>query len=531
MELPRVGLIPAHAGKTSNTQVRPNLLRAHPRPRGENFTGFAATPFTLGSSPPTRGKLVSGVWEVISSGLIPAHAGKTPPRSSGARTPWAHPRPRGENDNLPACTSGWEGSSPPTRGKRTRNRVGQLVPGLIPAHAGKTPSPSATSKSLWAHPRPRGENLRGPRPRNPDGGSSPPTRGKHAASGVGSLREGLIPAHAGKTSARTRCRPRTEAHPRPRGENRSPRLPRPANRGSSPPTRGKQRQDRDMRDLGGLIPAHAGKTERSGARRPHHEAHPRSRGENLTAPRRERLGGGSSPLTRGKLASAGYDSQWCGLIPAHAGKTRRRPTRTSCAWAHPRSRGENAKPDPHRLVEPGSSPLTRGKRIARWCCGSCSGLIPAHAGKTHTRGYPAPPCTAHPRSRGENANRAPRYCTVTGSSPLTRGKQLHSAALRACPGLIPAHAGKTTHWLPPARRVWAHPRSRGENILWQNKACAPEGSSPLTRGKLTGRDSDVPCRGLIPAHAGKTRSRNYRLRHRRAHPRSRGENIPRQGAG
>ena len=50
--------------------------------------------------------------------------------------------------------------------------------------------------------------------------------------------------------------------------------------------------------------------------------------------------------------------------------------------AHPRSRGENTKTNPTTDPNPGSSPLTRGKRIH--CCSHflLVGLIPAHAGKT-----------------------------------------------------------------------------------------------------------------------------------------------------
>ena len=51
------------------------------------------------------------------------------------------------------------------------------------------------------------------------------------------------------------------------------------------------------------------------------------------------------------------------------------------------------------------------------------------------------------------------------------------------------------------------------------------GSSPLTRGKLAGRDGDVPSRGLIPACAGKTPGNGRRNRRGRDHPRSHRENV------
>ena len=155
------------------------------------------------------------------------------------------------------------------------------------------------------------------------------------------------------------------------------------------------------------------------------------------------LGGGSSPLTRGKLPPCSHLQHTPGLIPAHAGKT----SRWSCRWclpgAHPRSRGENL-------------PTRRPAARAAW-------LIPAHAGKTGSHSYITIWCWAHPRSRGENL-RTTRPCFLqVGSSPLTRGKHDRAGGFDEFLGLIPAHAGKTTH--PPVKHhpAKAHPRSRGEN--------------------------------------------------------------------
>ena len=70
---------------------------------------------------------------------------------------------------------------------------------------------------------------------------------------------------------------------------------------------------------------------------------------------------------------------------------------------------------------------------------------------------------AHPRSRGENMVTAYNTRTGVGSSPLTRGKQ-EGPAWRERPGrLIPAHAGKTKSKEKVKTNTWAHPRSRGEN--------------------------------------------------------------------
>ena len=193
----------------------------------------------------------------------------------------------------------------------------------------------------WAHPRSRGENsdvaVNGQTVR----GSSPLTRGKHDPYVITGVRRGLIPAHAGKTANPAEWTSRQRAHPRSRGENLSLSWSRLSDRGSSPLTRGKPwTQMRAAHDT---------------------MAHPRSRGENHPAPRGPRALVGSSPLTRGKLIWPTSGPLCYGLIPAHAGKTVADAARASRWWAHPRSRGENdpGSTQPERLM--GSSPLTRGK--------------------------------------------------------------------------------------------------------------------------------------------------------------------------
>ena len=131
---------------------------------------------------------------------------------------------------------------------------------------------------------------------------------------------------------------------------------------------------------------------------------------------------------------------------------------------------------------------------------------------------------AHPRSRGENLiRRRWRRCMV-GSSPLTRGKRRMTTMSAGPTRLIPAHAGKTNREPPTTCGPWAHPRSRGENRVIKPGGYLLAGSSPLTRGKLSDKLREQVRQRLIPAHAGKT-GRPVGLRARlRAHPRSRGEN-------
>ena len=180
-----------------------------------------------------------------------------------------------------------------------------------------------------------------------------------------------------------------------------------------------------------------------------------------------------------------------GLIPAHAGKTRRRRPASPVRWAHPRSRGENKA-------------LGAEKTRLR--------LIPAHAGKTENDPYSDETLRAHPRSRGENLCPVPPALLTWGSSPLTRGKPVELDTRPGLGGLIPAHAGKTRAGSRSRSYSWAHPRSRGENSPYRSQRRVYLGSSPLTRGKRTLGGATLPRARLIPAHAGKTLSMLLRAR-------------------
>ena len=247
--------------------------------------------------------------------------------------------------------------------------------------------------------------------------------------------------------------------------------------------RGKRGENRGKGLASGLIPTHAGKTERmrwtSGNRR----AHPRSCGENRT---RGVPGGyftGSSPLTRGKPVRRCSPIHKGGLIPAHAGKTRWRYPARSCPRAHLRSRGENLEDARTDHLHDGSSPLTRGKPASSSSPVGALGLIPTHAGKTGFRSYVRSSRPTHPRSCGENVVCFCAPSAVQGSSPLTRENMASSLAF-----------------------AWSL------------------GSSPLTRGKRGPVRGDAGKDGLIPAHAGKTSMALQRSPRSPAHPRSRGEN-------
>ena len=389
-------------------------------------------------------------------------------------------------------------------GKRATRDTSRTGSGLIPAHAGKTDGrtgqhwragahPRSRGKTrtvtvrcirLRAHPRSRGENVSIRVWMAAGGGSSPLTRGKRRG---GARRVRLA-----------------VAHPRSRGENEGGDGFGDPLAGSSPLTRGKPHEDVEAIPERRLIPAHAGKTAESVAPHGTKQAHPRSRGENFVGWPALACLWGSSPLTRGKRIMGQQAARGQGLIPAHAGKTQRWFRRWRSPGAHPRSRGENGYLSVFRVTGLGSSPLTRGKLAQGRDRARDAGLIPAHAGKTRVWGPRRRSPLAHPRSRGENTEADEDSRALWGSSPLTRGKPLSNRCHWDGVGLIPAHAGKTRSLSCPFDVVRAHPRSRGENCMTTMRTQTPMGSSPLTRGKHGGELGVGRGGGLIPAHAGKT---------------------------
>ena len=296
----RHGLIPAHAGKTVSGSPWGGGRGAHPRSRGENSDDRTDANRRPGSSPLTRGKPSASVVPSTRVGLIPAHAGKTKQQPTPAPTTQAHPRSRGENPVQQGALGLAAGSSPLTRGKLPRPAEGTDRERLIPAHAGKTAPARAGSTRGWAHPRSRGENSWKLKGKAIVSGSSPLTRGKRRRYRIRGAHAGLIPAHAGKTPPVSHPWRSRRAHPRSRGENVGQLVPVLGGQGSSPLTRGKRWHTWRSWARRGLIPAHAGKTFAAIPRCPRSRAHPRSRGENGVVDFRSLCRWGSSPLTRGK---------------------------------------------------------------------------------------------------------------------------------------------------------------------------------------------------------------------------------------
>ena len=171
-----------------------------------------------------------------------------------------------------------------------------------------------------------------------------------------------------------------------------------------------------------------------------------------------------------------------GIIPAHAGSTRRIVSTSSRVWDHPRACGEHEINGRTMTAYEGSSPRMRGALKLLKRLGAGLGIIPAHAGST-------PPSCRHTRASGDH----PRACgehpllhiampAETGSSPRMRGaRRNHEQADRQA-GIIPAHAGSTLSASSFMAVRPDHPRACGEHEARTDLAAIREGSSPRMRG-------------------------------------------------
>ena len=113
-------IIPAYAGSTRIHRNVAELIADHPRIRGEHGTAEIAERLDSGSSPHTRGALDRGDHPSVSARIIPAYAGSTGRSGLDGLDPADHPRIRGEHRRRPTLSCHTQGSSPHTRGARTR---------------------------------------------------------------------------------------------------------------------------------------------------------------------------------------------------------------------------------------------------------------------------------------------------------------------------------------------------------------------------------------------------------------------------
>ena len=272
-----------------------------------------------------------------------------------------------------------------------------------------------------------------------------------------------------------------------------------------------------------IIPALAGNTSPQQCVSVTSADHPRSRGEYRGGDAGVVVDPGSSPLSRGIPSRILQHDRHLGIIPALAGNTCPTLLLLAPPRDHPRSRGEYFDGSTGLAGCKGSSPLSRGILLAMFPLLPVSGIIPALAGNTGQLAVLVTGHRDHPRSRGEYLSQPLVSTSIQGSSPLSRGIPRRGEPGVAVVGIIPALAGNTPARRRTTRRGGDHPRSRGEYRRIERAWICPDGSSPLSRGILHHRVPWGCSGGIIPALAGNTTDASRRPWARPDHPRSRGE--------
>ena len=195
-----------------------DLIGSSPRVRGEQgwFWDFTALP---GSSPRVRGEPTARTGRQKRRRIIPACAGRTKGLRRGLSALPDHPRVCGANQHPRPQQPAGAGSSPRVRGEQDRHRPRQLPRRIIPACAGRTRSASLLMASLPDHPRVCGANQTHDQRIRAEAGSSPRVRGEPDKRINAIIGVRIIPACAGRTPSPSVLSVDNSDHPRVCGAN------------------------------------------------------------------------------------------------------------------------------------------------------------------------------------------------------------------------------------------------------------------------------------------------------------------------
>ena len=202
-----------------------------------------------------------------SMGIIPAGAGRRPTACPTSPTLGDHPRGCGEKRRQAGRAPHHQGSSPRVRGEEDLIAIRGKATWIIPAGAGRSDGEGSVGADVGDHPRGCGEKLLLGFLRRLDLGSSPRVRGEAFCHAPLRVKKGIIPAGAGRRMPCPRKAGRGQDHPRGCGEKRMAARRRRAAAGSSPRVRGEGKAFLASQFNGGIIPAGAGRSRRRRDRR------------------------------------------------------------------------------------------------------------------------------------------------------------------------------------------------------------------------------------------------------------------------
>ena len=499
------------------------MSRVHPRVCGEAAAGALSGWSLRGPSPRVRGSPSSFPRLELVVGSIPACAGKPGQRAGPGCGARVHPRVCGEA-GIGFMGKEWDnGPSPRVRGSRPPERATRIRDGSIPACAGKPDVDQRYSAIPRVHPRVCGEASPGSRARMGIGGPSPRVRGSLLVASASGGFSGSIPACAGKPPGNPAGPFPGGVHPRVCGEALAAGWLDGTDRGPSPRVRGSRTGSGHGGSRTWSIPACAGKPFRHGVGQPAIRVHPRVCGEAVVIAHDLPPARGPSPRVRGSRRPARHRRRYLGSIPACAGKPIQSYPRRLLTWVHPRVCGE-ARIGQQQIDAPrGPSPRVRGSRSQGRESGAARGSIPACAGKPGPWRARVTLTGVHPRVCGEAVDSGCGPRGRQGPSPRVRGSLCWPAGTLEEAGSIPACAGKPRTGAGPYDTTKVHPRVCGEAAFPDLEVSIHTGPSPRVRGSHDMNSFRNGSHGSIPACAGKPSASDGSCGEERVHPRVCGE--------
>ena len=166
-------ITPAYAGKTLSRQPFPLDRQDHPRVCGKDLMAIMHIISLPWITPAYAGRLIRKCNTIGVLGITPAYAGKTLFSADIAVPTEDHPRVCGKDKNGQRKTAFRPGSPPRMRERPSFILVYLVTDGITPAYAGKTPRIRQSLRQSRDHPRVCGKDI-WPRAKNCQSTGSPP---------------------------------------------------------------------------------------------------------------------------------------------------------------------------------------------------------------------------------------------------------------------------------------------------------------------------------------------------------------------
>ncbi len=375
-----------------------------------------------------------------------------------------------------------DGLSPRLRGPGRQRCPCHGYVRVIPAPAGTSSLPWSSPPARSGYPRACGDQFAGLKPSHRGAGLSPRLRGPEPRRKSQAPNHRVIPAPAGTRPGAQIQIAHSSGYPRACGDQFSPPIARPANRGLSPRLRGPARQRPGVAAVRRVIPAPAGTSEphRPGCRPP--SGYPRACGDQIAGAAAGGMYHGLSPRLRGPAHHLPPGGRHIRVIPAPAGTSPPSARESAPAAGYPRACGDQRTRRPKGRISTGLSPRLRGPGEVL----QKSRLIK----------------TGYPRACGDQVGQPGAGHLNAGLSPRLRGPAGDLRHGHQHLRVIPAPAGTSSSWASTHPLEAGYPRACGDQRPTKAVSGYCSGLSPRLRGPVHLGARVEHRNRVIPAPAG-----------------------------